>query len=300
MDRLLDVVVLDVGEYPDVAGVLAHRVAGQLAAPGALEVALVRVFGRDADRVEVEDVIVGRSEPVDGFVTPGEPLRAMQPVLEMPDDAVAELEAVVLEDAVENHVERKHLAAAYVVADLPAERSARVQDPHAFGDDPRLHLHVALQRRAALVGLSQVVGRGGDDQHHRIVRQIAHEREVVRAGHHRLAVGAQLHDVRHPLLPMPPVPASLRERIWNIQGRSSHAYDLPLPGGRREEGGGAPSARRHRCRRGIPRPDSPTPPPFRGEVGRGMPAPTGRVVDPKPRLRLDGPSIGGRRVHVVG
>ena len=47
--------------------------------------------------------------------------------------------------------------------------------------------------------------------------------------------------------------------------------DLPPSRGEGRSGGGVRPARRQRCRRGILRPDSLTPPPFRGEVGRGAP-----------------------------
>ena len=66
----------------------------------------------------------------------------------------------------------------------------------------------------------------------------------------------------------------------------------PLPGGRREDGGGAPPARRQRRRRGTRRPDSLAPPPFRGEVGRGVP-PLGAPASRRPRAKRErgcGPS----------
>lgn len=44
----------------------------------------------------------------------------MQAVLEVPDDAVAQVKAVLSENRIQNHVERKNLAVLNVVADLPA------------------------------------------------------------------------------------------------------------------------------------------------------------------------------------
>jgi hypothetical protein len=37
----------------------------------------------------------------------------------MPDDPISQVQAVLLENRVENHVERKYLASVHVIADLP-------------------------------------------------------------------------------------------------------------------------------------------------------------------------------------
>src|SRR4029453_4793751 len=92
MDRLLDVVRLDVGKRPDVARVLAQRMPGVLSGARPLPGALAGILRRPADRVEVEDAVVAVREPEDHLVAAGEAFRAVQPVLEVPDDAVPQPE----------------------------------------------------------------------------------------------------------------------------------------------------------------------------------------------------------------
>ena len=82
MLRLLHMVALDVGNVPQVARILAERVARQLPCFRPLEVLLARILLRDSDRIEVEEVVVRLSEPDDRFVPSGEALRTMKPVLE--------------------------------------------------------------------------------------------------------------------------------------------------------------------------------------------------------------------------
>jgi hypothetical protein len=67
-------------------------------------VAFARVLLGHPDRVEVEVVVVSLREPEKGLVAAGEPVGAVQAVLEVPDDAVAELEAVAGEGGVERDV----------------------------------------------------------------------------------------------------------------------------------------------------------------------------------------------------
>jgi hypothetical protein len=134
---LLDVVVLDVGDRPHVARVLAERVARRVAGVGTLEVALARVLLRHAHRVQVEHVALAR-EPEDGLVPAREAAAAVEAMLEMPDDAVAEAEPVAREVRVEEHVEREDLARVDVVPHLPADAAVVGQHAHALGDDARL------------------------------------------------------------------------------------------------------------------------------------------------------------------
>src|SRR5207244_966052 len=121
MHRLLDVVRLDVREDPDVAGVLAARVPRVFARARSLPGALSRVLLRHPDRIEGEYVVVALREPEDDLVATGETLRAVQAVLEVPDDAIPEPQrGVALEAGEEQQVERQRLVAADVIADLPA------------------------------------------------------------------------------------------------------------------------------------------------------------------------------------
>src|SRR5262245_26446411 len=63
MNGLLDVIVLHVGDDPDIAGVLPQRIAGVLPGPGSLEMLLAGVLLRRAHGVEIEDVAIGLGEP---------------------------------------------------------------------------------------------------------------------------------------------------------------------------------------------------------------------------------------------
>ena len=71
MDRLFHVIVLDVGDDPEVPGVLAKGVAGILACFRPLEIFFAGILLGHPHRVEVEDVIVGLGEPDDGLVPAG-------------------------------------------------------------------------------------------------------------------------------------------------------------------------------------------------------------------------------------
>src|SRR5437762_5626359 len=88
MDRFLHVVGLHVGEDPHIAGVLSQGVSGVLAGILPLPGSLARVLLGDPNRIEVEPVRVPLGEPQDHLVSPREALRAVQPVLEVPDDAI--------------------------------------------------------------------------------------------------------------------------------------------------------------------------------------------------------------------
>src|SRR5438552_2499767 len=92
MDRFLHVVGLHVGEDPQVAGVLSQGVSGVLAGVLPLPGSLARVLLADPNGIEVEPVRVPLGEPQDHLVSAREALRAVQPVLEVPD-AAAQLRA---------------------------------------------------------------------------------------------------------------------------------------------------------------------------------------------------------------
>ena len=182
MDRLFRVVALDVRELPYVARVLSFRITGQFAGVRSLEVALAGVLGRYADRVEVPGVVVAGGPPVDGFVPSGEPPAAVQAVAEVPDDAVAQAQAAVPEQRVEQGVEGDDLPVLHVVADLPADRPVRVQEPRALADHALLGFAPSVERGSGLVFLAQVVGGRRYDQLEAAVGQRTHEVQVVGAG----------------------------------------------------------------------------------------------------------------------
>lgn len=189
MRGLLDVVVLHVRDNPEVAGILAVRIPRQLPAPRPFEVSLARILGRHSDWVEIELVSVGLCKPIDGFVSTRQSLRAMQPVLEVPDNAVAHLEAVVFEDAIQRNVQRHYFALLDVISHLPANRSFGMEQPHTFGDHCRLFLNVLIERRTPFVRFTDIVGWRRDDERYALVRQCAHESEIVLASQNCGLVG---------------------------------------------------------------------------------------------------------------
>src|SRR5262245_52731134 len=173
MGGLLDVVRLHVREGPHVPGVLAQRVAGVRAGALALPPALARILLRHADGIEVEHRLASLGEPEQHLVASRETLRAVQSVLEVPHDTIAQDEfPVLLEDGVEDHVERDDLLRRDVVADLPADAAAGPEHAHALVDHLALALEVALERGAppALVRLVEMVRRRRDDELHAAVR----------------------------------------------------------------------------------------------------------------------------------
>ncbi len=192
MDRLLGVVVLDVGKRPHIAWVLPQRIARQLARVRPLEVPLAGVLRRDSDRVQVPRVIVSLRPPVDRLVATRESPCAVQAVAEVPDDAVTEFQAVRTKDRIEKRVKRDDFPVLYVVADLPADGALRMQQSYALADDLPLMREVRIHGSLALIGLSQVVGRRRNDKLEPSLRQPPHELQVVFAlklrprGHRRL------------------------------------------------------------------------------------------------------------------
>src|SRR5207248_5711452 len=167
VDRLLHVVGLHVGEDPHVARVLSQRVAAVLADVLPLPGSLAGVLLGDPDGIEVEGVGVTFGEPQDHLVASREAARAVQAVLEVPDDAIAQPKLVMPLETWEQHdVEREDAVGLDVVADLPADAAARTQDADAFRDHGRLSGHVFAERTLAgpLVRLADVVrGRRNDE-----------------------------------------------------------------------------------------------------------------------------------------
>src|SRR6185503_16668875 len=112
----------------------------------------------------------------------------MEPMLEMPYDPIAKLQTVFAEDRVKHDVERNDLAIRDVIADLPAQRSARMQQAHAIRNHLCLCLHIGFEWRALLVGFADVVGRRSDDELHALVLKRAHKGKIVSAMHVSIAV----------------------------------------------------------------------------------------------------------------
>src|SRR5438552_16380804 len=110
MDRLLDVIMFDVWDDPDVSGIFSQRVAGILAGLWSFEILLSWILLGNSDRVEIENVIVCFGEPKNSFVPAGESTAAMQSVLEVPYDAIAQSESEVFANLIDEHVQREDLA----------------------------------------------------------------------------------------------------------------------------------------------------------------------------------------------
>jgi len=156
------VIVLDVRDDPHVARILSEGMTGKLSGTRPLVVALAGVLLGYPHGVEAKDV-VGAGEPQNRLVPAGEAARAVQSVLEVPDDPIPQREAVTLEERVEKDVEREDLTAGDVVSHLPADAAVVGEHPDAFGNDVRLLGQVGVERPASLVRLAEVVRRRGDD-----------------------------------------------------------------------------------------------------------------------------------------
>lgn len=163
--RFLYVVVLHVRYHPHVAGILAQWVAGVLALLRAFERLLARILLRYSDRIEIEHVVVALGEPHDVLVATGQAVLAVQPVLEAPDDAVAELHAQLFADLIDEDVDGENLAIrGHVVADLPTDTSVVGQRPVSSLQRLFLLLQIFLELLSLLVFLADVVGWGRYDE----------------------------------------------------------------------------------------------------------------------------------------
>src|SRR5690348_15111539 len=132
MEGLLRVIVFHVRDDPKVARVLAKGVGGILARLRPFVMLLPWILLRHTYRIQVEGVAAALCKPDDGLVSPTEPPGAVEAVLKVPDDAVAELQPQRLEDRVEQHIEWVDLAiAANMVTYLPANAAFIVQRQHA-------------------------------------------------------------------------------------------------------------------------------------------------------------------------
>ena len=83
----------------------------------------------------------------------------MQTVAEVPDDAIAQLEASFPEERVEEGVKRHNLAVVDEIAHLPANRPLRMKQPDALADHLILLVEIGVQISLSLIRLAEVVGR---------------------------------------------------------------------------------------------------------------------------------------------
>src|SRR5690606_1363723 len=132
-----DMVGFDVRDIPDIRGILAQRITGELTLIRSLEMLLVGIFRGHANGIEVKSVVIGLRKPENGFMPSGEPPLTMQAVAKRPDDTVAKLQTVMLEKRIKNNVERENLAIIDMVADLPTNRAVGGKKADGFGDASR-------------------------------------------------------------------------------------------------------------------------------------------------------------------
>ena len=71
MGRFFDVIVLHVRENPHIARILSEWIAGKLACFRTFEIFLAWVLRRNANRVEIERVVIRLREPKNRFMTTG-------------------------------------------------------------------------------------------------------------------------------------------------------------------------------------------------------------------------------------
>src|SRR3972149_6285526 len=99
-------------------------------------------------------------------------------MLEVPDDAVPQLESEFVERRPEGDIERHDFVIVNEVADLPTDRAILRQHADAFFNDPRLTLQIVVKLHPPLVTLSDVMGRRCDDQPRGAVRDACQEVEA--------------------------------------------------------------------------------------------------------------------------
>jgi hypothetical protein len=120
---------------------------------------LTRIFLRDADSVEVENIVVPSGKPDNRFIPPREPASAVEPMLEMPDDAISHLESEVGKHRVQDSVERNNGPIVHVIPNLPANTSLVGECAYALLNDQRLLTHIVMEFESSLIGLADVVWR---------------------------------------------------------------------------------------------------------------------------------------------
>src|SRR6266545_572716 len=100
MSRLLNMVALNIGNSPNIARALSKRVAGILSGFRTFEVFFAGIFLWHSHRIEIKHVVVALRKPNDRLVTTRKAFRAMQAVLEVPDNAISHSKAQFAEDRI--------------------------------------------------------------------------------------------------------------------------------------------------------------------------------------------------------
>jgi len=121
MACLLWMVAFDVGNGPHVFRVFPQWITRDQSLAWPLEVFLAGVLGWNANGIEIEFVAIRLRVPKHDLVPAREASPRMQAVSKVPDDAVAELKVVALEDRCKHDIERQDLAIGDVVPYLPTD-----------------------------------------------------------------------------------------------------------------------------------------------------------------------------------
>jgi hypothetical protein len=145
MTGLFYMITFYVGDDPQVARVLTQWVARVFPGIRSFEVFLAGIFLWNANGVQVEDIIVSLGEPDDSLVSARKPLRAMQSMLEVPDDTVSHLQPKFHENRVKHCIERNNCPIVNVVPNLPANAPARSKTPDTLSNYLSLLFEVKIE-----------------------------------------------------------------------------------------------------------------------------------------------------------
>ena len=187
MNSLFNVVVFDIGKLPHITRVFTFRIPGQFANIWPLEMALSGVFRRHLYRIKVPGVIIRLRPPVNGFVTTRQSSCTVQSVTKVPNDPVAELEAMITEDGIQKRIDRYDLSIYDIVSNLPANLTFLVQKPDTLGNYLLLQSKVVVKWSFAFIFLTQIVRWRRDNQLERIIRDVLYESKIVPTHKNRLA-----------------------------------------------------------------------------------------------------------------
>lgn len=164
-------IVLHVAYFPHVARVLSKWVSTELTFPRALIGLFAGVLLGDPDGVKVEDIVVEFGGPHDGFMAPGQTVAAVDTVPESPNDSVPYLHSQLPKYRDYDAVQRYHFALVDIIADLPAYRASRTQNPIAFLKNESLEGNIVIEVCLGFVLLADIVRWTGQDE---IDRSIGH------------------------------------------------------------------------------------------------------------------------------
>lgn len=115
----------------------------------------------NTDGIEVEQISVRFRVPQDDFIPTREAPPIVEAMSEMPNDSVAKLQPVLLENIGKLYVERHDLPIIDIIPHLPAQRSGLTNSRDNLIEDALLPTKVFIELRASLVGFAYVVrGRG--------------------------------------------------------------------------------------------------------------------------------------------